>query len=559
MLDRHLACSTIVSAFLLLSCSGNSTGPNAHGVADVSMMPDALTIATGDSAAIQAQAVNAAGTPVPDVSLFWSTSDSSIATVDQHGMVKATGIGAVNIDASTAGVSPKHPARVVVTAQPVASIVIAPAAIGLVVGGAFQFTDTTKDAAGKLLVGRVVSWASSDTNVAPVDQAGLVLAKRLGSATITVSSGSISATAAVIVSRVPVARIAIAPSHPTVVVGQETQLSATPQDSAGNALTGVAITWSSADPTTATIDQTGTASGKKAGVVTITATSGTVSASTSLTVQAASANAVSLSPQSSSLIVGQTLTVTAVVTDASGSPLPNATVVFSSGASGVATVSSTGALAATVTAVGSGQAQITGTSGGIVGTATVNVAPVPVGSVTISPSSATIAQSGGTAQLTATVKDTAGHVLSGRTITWTSLNPAVAAVSSTGLVVGVSAGEAVISASTGGQSGVAVVSVGPAGPGAVNSVIVTPDTATITNSNNSSVQLTATLKDAQGNTITGPSVTWSSDNPDVAVVSSIGLVMANDGGSHGTATIRATGGGKQGTATVTVLDNGGGN
>ena len=558
MLDRHLAFGTMMSAFLL-SCSGNSTGPNAHGVADVSMMPDTLTIATGDSAAIQAQAVNASGAPVPGVSLFWSTSDSSIATVDQHGMVRATGIGAVNIDASTAGISPKHPARVVVTAQPVALIVIAPASIALFVGGAFQFADTTKDAAGKVLVGRVVSWASSDTNVAPVDQAGLVLAKRLGSATITVSSGSVSATATVIVSRVPVAKIVIAPSHPTVVVGQETQLSATPQDSAGNALTGVAITWSSADPTTATIDQTGTASGKKAGVVTITATSGTVSASTSLTVQAASANAVTLSPQSSSLIVGQTLTVTAVVTDASGSPLPNATVVFSSGAPGVATITSTGALTAKVTAVGSGQAQITGTSGGIVGSATVNVAPVPVGSVTISPSSATIVQSGGNVQLTATVKDTAGHVLTGRTITWTSLNPGVAAVSSTGLVVGVSAGEAVISASTGGQSGVAVVTVGTPGPPTVNTVIVTPDTATITNSNNSSVQLTATLKDAQGNTITGPSVTWSSDNPDVAVVSSTGVVMANDGGSHGTATIRATSQGKQGTATVTVLDSGGGN
>jgi uncharacterized protein YjdB len=556
VLDRHLACIAIVSAFVL-SCSGNSTGPNAHGVADISMMPDTLTIATGDSAAIQAQAVNATGTPVPDVSLFWSTSDSSVATVDQSGMVKATGIGAVNIDASTAGISPKHPARVVVTAQPVASIVIAPTALALFVGGAFQLTDTTKDATGKVLVGRVVSWTSSDSNVASVDQAGLVLGKRLGSATITVSSGSVSAAAAVTVSRVPVAKIVIAPSHPTVVVGQETQLSATPQDSAGNTLTGVAITWSSADPTTATIDQTGTASGKKPGAVTITAASGSVSASTSLTVQAPSANAVTVSPQSSSLIVGQTLTVTAVVTDASGSPLPNATVAFSSGAPGVATVTSTGALTATATAVGSGQAQITGTSGGIIGTATVNVTPVPVGSVTISPSGVTIAQDGGTAQLTATVKDTAGHVLTGRTITWTSLNPGVAAVSSTGLVVAVSAGEAVISASTGGQSGVAAVTVGTAGPPTVNTVIVTPDTATITNSNNSSVQLTATLEDAQGNTITGPSVTWSSDNPDVAVVSSTGLVMANDGGSHGTATIRATSEGKQGTATVIVVNSGG--
>ena len=639
MLDRYLRIAMLGGC--LLSCSGNSTGPNAHGIADVAMIPDTLTISAGDSATVQAQAVNAAGAPVPGVSLFWSTSDSTIATVDQRGMVRAVSLGAVNIDASAAGVSPKHPARVVVVAQPAASIVIAPKSVSMALGGAFQFTDTTKDAAGHALTGRVVSWASSDTTVAPVDQAGFVLAKRLGSVTITVSSGSVSATATVTVSRVPVARIVIVPTNPTVIVGQETQFSATPQDSAGNILNGIAITWSSSNPTTATIDQTGTASGKKAGAVTITASSGSISVSTSLTVQSASANAVTLSPQLSSLTVGQTLTMTASVTDANGSPVPNATVTFSSGSPNVATVTSTGALTATVTAVGSGQAQITGTSGGRTGTATVNVAPVPVGSVTINPPSATIAQ-GGTVQLAATVKDTAGHVLTGRTITWTSLNQGVAAVSSTGLVAGVSTGEAVISASTGGQSGLATITVkqgsiasvvltpnaftvsvhgtqqvtaqaldgsghpvsgvaftwttkssgsiasvnasgtvsgvavgndsvfasaaGKTGgaavtvaPAGVNTVIVTPDTATITNSNNSSVQLTATLLDAQGDTLVGPSITWSSDNPDVAVVSATGLVMANDGGSHGTATIRATSQGKQGTATVKVLDGGGGN
>ena len=118
--------ANVVVVAVIVGCSGNSTGPNAHGVADVSMSPDSLTIAIGDSAAIRAQPVNAAGAPVPDASLFWSTSDSTIAAVDQHGMVRATGIGSANIDASLAGVSPRHPARVVVVATPVASIVVAP-------------------------------------------------------------------------------------------------------------------------------------------------------------------------------------------------------------------------------------------------------------------------------------------------------------------------------------------------------------------------------------------------------------------------------------------------
>ena len=389
MLDQHVprrviprrAVAALVGA-VVLSCSGNSMGPNAHGVADVVMAPDTLTIPSGDSATIQAQAVNAGGTPVVGVSLFWSSGDSTIASVDQNGTVKAVGLGAVSIDASTAGVSPRRPTRIVVIAQPAASIVLAPKAIAMRIGGAFQFTDTTKDAAGNVVTGRPVLWSSSDTTVAPVDQAGLALAKRLGSATITVSSGSVRALATVTVSPVPVARIVIAPSNPTVIVGQTTQLSATPQDSAGNTLTGVTITWSSSDPTTATIDQTGSATGMQAGVVTLTVTSGSVIAASSLTVR-------------------------------------------------------------------------------------------------------------------------------------------------------------------------------PATVGPVARVVVTPDTATITNSNNSSVQLTATLLDTNGNTVVGPPIMWSSDNTDVAVVSSTGVVRANKHHPQGAATITATSEGIQGAATVTVVDGGG--
>ena len=181
MLDQHVprrvipcrAATAIVGA-VVLSCSGNSLGPNAHGVADVVMAPNTLTIPSGDSATIQAQAVNAGGAPVIGVSLFWSSGDSTIASVDQNGKVKAVGLGAVSIDASTAGVSPRHPTRVVVIAQPAASIVLAPTAIAMRIGGAFQFTDTTKDAAGNVVTGRPVLWSSSDTTVAPVDQSGLV-------------------------------------------------------------------------------------------------------------------------------------------------------------------------------------------------------------------------------------------------------------------------------------------------------------------------------------------------------------------------------------------------
>src|SRR5581483_4731795 len=261
-------------------------------------------------------------------------------------------------------------------------------------------------------------------------------------------------------------------------------------------------------------------------------------------VRAVPINAVSISPQSSNLVVGQTVTLTAEVTDASGNPLPGATVIFSSNAAGVATVTATGALTATVTAVAAGTAQIKGTSGGKSGTATVNVAPVPVGSVTIAPPSPTLTI-GGTVQLTATVKDTAGNVLTGRTVTWVSLTTGVATVSATGLVKAVGVGSSVITASTGGQTGLATVTVNQV---PIGSVKISPKRDTI--AIGAQKQLTVTVKDSLGHNVPNPIVTWSSTNSGIATVSSTGLVQ---GVAAGTAQIIAQSGAKADTNTTLVI------
>jgi uncharacterized protein YjdB len=299
VLDQHvprrvIACraARAIMGAVVLSCSGNSTGPNAHGVADIVMAPDTLTIPSGDSATIQGQAVNASGTPVIGVPLFWSSGDSTIASVDQNGKVKAVGLGAVSIDASTAGVSPRHPARIVVIAQPAASIVLAPNAIAMHIGGAFQFTDTTKDAAGHVVTGRPVLWSSSDTTVAPVDQAGLVLAKRLGSATITVSSGSVSATATLTVRAAPVgpvATVVVTPDTATITNSNNlsVQLTATLLDTNGNTVVGPPITWSSDNTDVAVVSSTGVVMADKhhsQGTATITATSEGIQGTAAVTV-----------------------------------------------------------------------------------------------------------------------------------------------------------------------------------------------------------------------------------------------------------------------------------
>ena len=81
----------------------------------------------------------------------------------------------------------------------------------------------------------------------------------------------------------------------------------------------------------------------------------------------------------------------------------------------------------------------------------------PTASVVVSPSSATLGV-GGTLQLTATLFDGNGEELSGD-VSWTSSNSGVAPVTDSGLVTAEAEGVATITASAGGQSGTAVVTV----------------------------------------------------------------------------------------------------
>ena len=170
-------------------------------------------------------------------------------------------------------------------------------------------------------------------------------------------------------------------------------------------------------------------------------------------------------------------------------------------------------------------------------------APVTVQSVAVSPSTLSL-HVGETMSLHATARDAQGAAISGKTFSWSSQSSSVATVSTSGVVSAVAVGAATITAATDGKTGSATVTV--EAPSA-NSVDVTPSTATI--SAGDTLRLSATVRDAQGNILTGSSVAWTSSDGAVATVSSAGTVTAVAAGS---ATITATSNGKMGQATVTV-------
>jgi hypothetical protein len=173
---------------------------------------------------------------------------------------------------------------------------------------------------------------------------------------------------------------------------------------------------------------------------------------------------VDVAPPSAIVAVGGTVQLSAALKDAGGEPLFGRTVTWTTGASAIADVSSSGL----VTGKGAGgPITITATSEGVQGTASVTVTATaePVATVEVTPGSVNLVV-GGTVQLTATPKDAAGLPLNGRTITWGTNASGVATVSGSGLVTAMGAGPATITATSEVKSGTASVTVTTGGTSA---------------------------------------------------------------------------------------------
>ena len=256
-----------------------------------------------------------------------------------------------------------------------------------------------------------------------------------------------------------VATVTLTPAASSITLGANAQLSAETRSVAGVVLTGRIVSWSSNDPTIATVSQSGLVTGVSVGgPITITATSEGVVGAASVTVTPKPVASVTVAAPTSQIVVGATTQMTATVLDAGGGVLTGRVVSWSSSNATVATVSQSGLV--TGVSVG-GPITITATSEGISGTASVSVTAVPVASVTVS-SIAPAMVLGVTMPMTATTLDAAGRVLAGRVVTWLSSNTGIATVSPSGVVTGVATGGPVtITATSEGRSGTTAITIAP--------------------------------------------------------------------------------------------------
>ncbi|HET9982599.1 MAG TPA: Ig-like domain-containing protein [Longimicrobiales bacterium] len=221
----------------------------------------------------------------------------------------------------------------------------------------------------------------------------------------------------------------------------------------GDTVTGGVLQWRTLDPTVVEVSSAGLVRALAEGTARVVASSGSIEATTQVVVKAAVAR-VDVAPTSLTLFVDSVGQLSATARDANGYVLVR-TASWTASDPKVASVDAQGRVTGRAPGATSIIATVEGKTSPPV---RVVVQAPPVASITLSPAEPSIA-AGGSVQLVATPRDAAGNPLSGRPVTWSSDDTAVATVDAAGLVTGRAAGRATITASCEGQSASVVVSV----------------------------------------------------------------------------------------------------
>ena len=298
------------------------------------------------------------------------------------------------------------------------------------------------------------TWISSNTEIATVDESGLVTAVAPGAANISATFQEQTASLQVTVtgSQTPLVAILLSPDNAE--LEAETQVTFTAKGVYGDGqqydIT-QSVTWSSSNTAVATVDSSGIVSGLAAGMVTISASSSNVQGMTALTV-IPKKELVSLNISSSSPTVflneSLQLVLTATYNDQSTRNVAG-DAQWSTDMPSVVSVDSTGK----VSGVGLGQATISASYDGQSATYAVTVADGPsVVRLTVSPTTLTLGL-GAAQQLTVTAELSDGSSENVTTsATYQSSAPSTMTVSATGLVEAVTEGSAQITVSYRGAS-----------------------------------------------------------------------------------------------------------
>lgn len=317
----------------------------------ISLSPGTASVCVGGT---QQMTVNFSPANVSDKRVEWSSSDTKVATVSSTGLVTTKSVGTVTISAKTIRGGKKAEATIKVLPIDVTGIKIVSDKTEIKIGETVQLKAEIEPLNA---TNKKVKWTSSDDDIASVDDNGLVTAKAVGQATITVTSEDNKSKqdfVVIIVPEVAVTDVVVNPLECSLKPDEKVELTATvyPENA-----TNKNVTWSSSDKNIAVVSQSGVVTAVREGKAEITATTedGNKQAVCKVTVEFP-VTGITLSKTEETMPAGKSFSLSATVEPENAT---NKNVVWSSSDETVATVDDNGL----VTTVKDGVTDIKASSG----------------------------------------------------------------------------------------------------------------------------------------------------------------------------------------------------
>ena len=352
-----------------------------------------------------------------------------------------------------------------------------------------------------------------------------------------------------------VTTIVVTPAASQMEMGRTVTLTAVVKDQRDSVMTGKTVTWMSNNTTIATVvtavatagTTTATVTGVTKGTANIVASvEGKSTTIPVFVVDPTVATVTVTATVPTTFFVGETLQATSTARDASNNALTSFVTSWTSSAPTVASVSTSGL----ITALSAGTTTITAASGGKTGTLNITVSLVPVARVVLTLPKA--AQVGRTATVASELRNSSGTVLTStsRAFGWHSSNEAIATISATGVITGITYGTTIVTCVVENKVGTLVVNVTEAG---IDYIVVSPDSSDL--KVGATRQYTAVAFDVDSVALSvaalaGRPFSWSTANTATARVSDTGLVL---GIATGTTLVSASIGAVSDNAKVVIV------
>lgn len=476
-----------------------------------------------------------------DKSLKWTTSNSSVATVNSSGKVTAKKPGTATITCKAAdGSGKKATCKITVKAVEVSSVDLNRSAVSVTIGKTYTLK---ADVSPSNATNKSLSWKTSNSKVATVSSSGKITAVGVGTATITATAKDGSGekdTCKVTVKPVLVSKITLSSKSYTGNIGESFKLEATVSPS--NA-TNKTIKWSSSDKSVATVTSSGTVKLVAPGEATITAKSadGNAVANCQVIVKSIKVTSIKLSASKKTVGLSDTFTLKATVSPSNATNknivwyVSDQSILFDSG-DGTFTAIKPGTVTVTAMATDGSDKEAS---------CTVTVDTTEVKTITLSNTELVATPGFEGDVLTATV---APSYATNKNVIWSSEDESVAQVDEYGAIEYVGIGETYIKATAADGKGayakckITVLSKIP-----VTKIKLSK--TTYTGNMGGSVTLTATVTPDRAD---NKGIVWKSSNTSVATVSS-GYVKFVGGGKATITATAADGSGVSAKCDITVV------